>query len=412
MRIKNGNKILTRRQTTKDIVGALLIAERESQQNAAELMQLFCKTNPVDTARGIHSYIRENVKYYKEPPTRQNVKTAARVLHDKVTDCKGYATLAVSALRACGIPAKFRLASYSSNPDKLTHVYAVAIIDGRKYIIDGTLPRFNEEAAYIKKVDINTLSKHTKSDKMALHYMNAAPTGDIGFIKKAGAKLKGAAQKVKAKLPPKPVAVVAAAPARGAALTIISLNIAKTGTKLANVWRRNPRSVEDMWKKFGGDIGKLKKAVEKGSKSAIGAEPVSMAAVIAAATPILVALSKLFKENGEPDNETLDMAKDGQTTLKNSPLVQKASALIKGSIAKVANNADDLNRAAVQFDAPEFSPDFQRDNIKTGGGTMPQQKSNFFTDQSIIKGVPNWGIIAGGAVAAYGVYTMTRKKRR
>jgi len=125
----------------------------------------------------------------------------------------------------------------------------------------------------------------------------------------------------------KPVAKVAAAPARGAFLVLVSINFGKLADKLYKAYKINPNKVISFWKKFGGDWNKLKQAIQKGSKKSIsginGDPQVGMAlqSAIATATPIVVAAIKLFKEikikdNPDESGNTLEKAaQDGKQLL-------------------------------------------------------------------------------------------------
>lgn len=98
----------------------------------------------------------------------------------------------------------------------------------------------------------------------------------------------------------KKVAKVAVAPARTAFLTIARLNLLKTSSMIARVWNTpgGKEKLTKFWEGFGGDINKFKGAVSKGAKQTINADDIGVApaAVIATATPILIALAPILKE--------------------------------------------------------------------------------------------------------------------
>jgi hypothetical protein len=116
------------------------------------------------------------------------------------------------------------------------------------------------------------------------------------------------------------------APARGAFLSLVALNVRGLATKLAR-----SKNAKQFWEKLGGDYNKLKKAVDKAkNKKAIfgkgkglkgientyteyyetyqeeGIGVVDIAAIgafLTTAGPVLIAVQNLFKKEGIPDGE-------------------------------------------------------------------------------------------------------------
>jgi len=112
--------------------------------------------------------------------------------------------------------------------------------------------------------------------------------------KERKAKLK---EKVKKGL--KVVGKVGLAPARAGFLLAVDMNVLKVAKRLAQAYNKHPEEIKKFWTKFGGDFDKLKKAINKGAKANInGTKPSEMGiateAAIASATPIIIAIVKLF----------------------------------------------------------------------------------------------------------------------
>lgn len=98
----------------------------------------------------------------------------------------------------------------------------------------------------------------------------------------------------------------ALAPARASFLALVRFNILRLAEKIKMAYDKSPNDVINFWKKLGGDWTKLKDAVNKGLKrkgkriSEVQQElqdelGFSVAAAISSATPVLVAINKLFK---------------------------------------------------------------------------------------------------------------------
>jgi hypothetical protein len=151
--------------------------------------------------------------------------------------------------------------------------------------------------------------------------------GDKDKSSTSGRPIKGKKQRVKKK-----IAKIALAPARGAFLSAVSLNLFKLGTKLARVWNKpgGKDRLTKMWAdKFGGDIGKLKKAIAKGSKQNISGDQIgATAAVWDTALPVIIAIVPLIKElkAGGDQTEMKDFDSgidEGKKTLSESPEFEK-----------------------------------------------------------------------------------------
>ncbi len=167
---------------------------------------------------------------------------------------------------------------------------------------------------------------------MALHYLSGDNSQmGLTFKKKKAAKPAKPAKPTK----PKKAAVIGLVPVRTAALAVISLNLLKTGTKLARVWNK-PGGKEDLkqtWiKKLGGDPSALQKAIAKGSKQTISGDDMGIAveATIAAATPALIILAALIKKyaaggDAAEASEFDQGIADGKQTLADDPDIQKGN---------------------------------------------------------------------------------------
>jgi len=118
---------------------------------------------------------------------------------------------------------------------------------------------------------------------------------------------------------PKGLPKITLAPARGAFLGLVALNFRGIASRLDQAIKKDSKKVREFWNKLGGDFSKLKENVDKNkgkkpllgakgidgigtfyeyyiSESFIGVEPATTAAAAAAtASPILLALEKLFK---------------------------------------------------------------------------------------------------------------------
>jgi hypothetical protein len=181
---------------------------------------------------------------------------------------------------------------------------------------------------------------------MTLHYLSGDDT-EIGKSKKRKEKKekrkeKKAKKKEDGKNKPKKIAKIGLAPVRGAFLTVTSLNLLKTGTKLARVWNKTggKDALLTWWRKMGGDSDKLKKAISKGSKQTVSGDDMGIAIeiVLATATAALIAVAPLIKKFGAQGNDEEAKEYDegiekGKHTLATDPDFEK-------SVASMPEDAD------------------------------------------------------------------------
>lgn len=237
-----------------------------------------------------------NLNYKAEPET-QTVKTLASILSDaagkKGNDCKHFSGFEASVLDALGINCFYRFAAYSGKIP--THVYVVALIDGKEIIMDACLPYFDTESKYTYKVDISPNTK--KKENMALYRVSGVRTINGKNNIWHSAKL------------------VTLAPGRLGFLELVKYNVFGLGVKMNEAIMKNRPAVEDWWYNLGGnDFGKLlDNAIEGKTKNRIfgmkgidqndsqlspdyriGFDPATATAAIASATAIIVEVKKLF----------------------------------------------------------------------------------------------------------------------
>lgn len=129
----------------------------------------------------------------------------------------------------------------------------------------------------------------------------------------------------------KPVAKIAVAPARASFLLAVQKNALKLATRLARAYRKDRTRVEAWWNKLGGDVDALKKSIEKGSNEKLGAVGVTAAATaFAAATPIIIAATKLMKElkTDQPGDDAEDggFFKKALNAIKGDRGIEKCTA--------------------------------------------------------------------------------------
>lgn len=339
------------RQSRFDIITELLRKHKETISHYDGMSLKHWRDTPEATAIHLFDFCRRNLPYKEEATAKQTVKTPGGILRQSQlsgSDCKHYASYIVGvgeALRRHGFPLKafYRFASYNKKDRTPGHVFAVWIFGGKEYWIDPVpqISCFNDRTLY----PVYTIDKkpYTPHGIGALYDISGLPpeksmsgveqghwTDGIGCsMGKAKKKHKGIHIKIK---PGKILKKVTGAPLRNAALAVLKLNVFNRAVKTFNNLK-NPQFKADlykMWENFGGNANKLSTAISAGVNThnklhkkhkisgyddytvmsgypyyypikpdgmSMGVVQVAAAAVIAAATPFLIALGKLFKKH-------------------------------------------------------------------------------------------------------------------
>lgn len=121
----------------------------------------FSGSNFTEKGRAIYNYLRNSVKYKKDPEGRQMIQLPARLLGGQRPgefpsgDCKSLSLAAAAFMHCAGFPnVRLRYTSYKKDNNTPTHVYAVASDEkGQDIIIDAVYKQFNKEVPYTYKKD-------------------------------------------------------------------------------------------------------------------------------------------------------------------------------------------------------------------------------------------------------------------
>lgn len=280
---------------TNDIINAVLEQHQLNKKSAGKIAKNFNFDNEFILCRKLWEFTHYNLNYKAEPNT-QTVKSISKILVDATNkngnDCKHFSGFIASILNELGINCFYRFAAYSGKIP--THVYVVAVLQGKEIILDAVTPYFDAETSYTYKIDINPNKK-----KMPLYRVSGVSPNVInGRDSKFSHSTK----------------TVLLAPGRLALLELVKYNVLNLAVKINNAIIKDRAKVEDFWYNVGGtDFDKLlNNSIEGKVKNRIlgnmdnntislspdyriGFEPATATAAIASATPIIIELVKLLK---------------------------------------------------------------------------------------------------------------------
>ncbi len=298
------DELVIANQTTNDIINQVLYQHKENRKQAKQIAHLFDGGNLYETCKNIWNFLKYEVPYSVEPSSKQTTKTISRMLTDakqgKGSDCKHYSGFAGNILEACGYGDWcYRFAGYSDHSNLPTHVYVVANDDEGKIFVDAVIGYFDTEKPYKIKID----------KQMSLYKLSGVDDAEVNGIrdvaKKVGTKVSSAAKEIKNK-----ALTLSLVIPRGAFLALLKFNVHGWATGLSKM-SYNELSWWVDW--FGGNRTELMNAIADGAKrkrilgddddgSYIG-EPVTIAASLASATPIIAKITDVLMKAEKIHND-------------------------------------------------------------------------------------------------------------
>jgi hypothetical protein len=343
----NRQVIIKQNQEVKDIMQGILSTHYIWRSDYDKIASYFDGPTHRAIGKKIWTFLKKNVHYRIEPDHKQTLRSPAAILGMLGgADCKSYSLFIGGCLDSLNRKGKkidwaYRFASYKLLNPEPQHVFVVINPDTENEIwVDPVLSYFDEKKLYTYKTDkkikmalyqisgIGASKKAAKkaapkaAPKQTITAKSAAPAPKKKGIKKVTAAVKKATQTAAkkvvqaAKTTGKVTLKFAAAPSRNAFLLLVKENVGGLATKLNKARATKGADLFILWGKLQGDKNSLDKAITQGSKKkrifGIGAAPA--AAVVTAATPILIKIANFLKSIGvDPENLAnlaLDKAKE------------------------------------------------------------------------------------------------------
>lgn len=404
------NTIVKKIGTNSDIQKILLDQCNRAVEIAAPIAKYFKGKNDLESLKKIHSFIRKNLGYRRDPKKKQQIKLPNRFLLES-GDCKSNSLFIYAICKNLGIPVDFKFANYSKLNGKIpSHVYNIAFNrNNSKFVcIDGTSSKFNFEkkpnySKLANLMQIETLSdnidftisgkkaaarKEKRAEKKAAG--KTKPQVIKKAIKKVAAKtgqniskVKKAAVKVTKKAGQKVATAVGATP-RTAFLALVALNVRGIANKLQAA---NQAELKAKWNKLGGNFTSLTNTIKKGSakkpllgiRNDIGSVAATVGATVTAAAPVLLALEKFIGK--------IDQVQDSATVKKGKQILAKNPKL-KKVLAKKSDQAKKeifKKVAAKTGQSPEDVKEFfdqAKDTFKEEQLAPPQTEKEAPSDNS------------------------------
>ena len=252
-----------------------------------DIAQQFKGATDSDTCRKIFDFLKSKVKYDKDGFT-QKIKYPSALLREGRGDCKSYSLFTAAILKNLNIPFRWTYASYTPGVEIPGHVY---ITTDSGCICDVVWGKFNSEKKpynkFYKSMNISYISGVDPA-------MGATVAG--GIIKNVGAGIKKAATSVSSGAAVAAVKGATLAPGRNLFRLIVQNNMDGIASKLAKM---NQGQILDLWKKVGGDPGKIAADIRNGAS-----KPVKKLGLLGLVKKKLAA--KGIKGMGATDSQVID----------------------------------------------------------------------------------------------------------
>lgn len=164
---KGINKVMYQDGDTHAIIKTIMYADKYLGPATSKQAKELKGNTPLQSAKNVWSWVKQNIKYVLDPAGEQYVKDPAVTFKDGYSDCKSRSLFQASLLKNLGIPFAYRFVYYPGDTI-YKHVYIVAYINGREYPMDPDMPDFGiEKKPFVKKLDKQPLKSMSKIVYMA-----------------------------------------------------------------------------------------------------------------------------------------------------------------------------------------------------------------------------------------------------
>lgn len=140
---------------TGDIIAVILRADAQAGPFTAVFAPYLKGRGVKETAENAWAFVKANVRYRKDRPGHERIKSPAKLWADREGDCKSYSVFLGSIFKNLGIQYKYRFAHYpSGRKDKdVNHVFPVVFAGGKEIPVDAVADYFNYEEPYEYAID-------------------------------------------------------------------------------------------------------------------------------------------------------------------------------------------------------------------------------------------------------------------
>lgn len=391
--------------TNSQLVRNILADFPKAVEQTRKLAPKFQGKDLESTASNVWNFLKTQIRYKEDSGLFQTMRLPSALIRTGQGDCKSFSLFAAGIMANLGYPVALRFTGYggATYPG---HVYILAGPASNRVIIDAVWHKFNQEKqpwTYKKDytMEISTISgigctgcgvgcANCDNSIGAINLRKAAQGAKKAF-QKAGAGAKAVVNNIKAGGLKQAVKTIIGAGPRTAFLQLVKGNIHNFAGRLD----KNRNAALNKWKQLGGLPGELNASINTGKKrkpilgvEGIGVAGETIAAILVAAAPVIVAMASLLGKGKttEPPTDPVppDMpAPDGE---KQSGY-QAATEILKEA-TNVLNNVTQRSNAPANGGASYGGTDYTPGGGNASEGPAPQ-------DSSTQSGAPKWLLPVG-----------------
>lgn len=146
------------------IIAAIMDADEMSKPFTAQFARYLKGHDDYETLHNIWNFVKSEIKYVRDRPGDEVVKSPGQLWATKKGDCKSFSIFIGSILNNLGYNYKYRVAIYSPLTPQQGHIYPVVILpDGEEVVVDAVHTKYDDEAKYYKAWDYTPGTKGRKA---------------------------------------------------------------------------------------------------------------------------------------------------------------------------------------------------------------------------------------------------------
>jgi Transglutaminase-like superfamily len=145
---------------TSDIISVVLMDDEVAARKRLikDFAPLLRGATDYKTCLNIWNFVKNEIPYVADKSGYERIRLPNKTIYDAYHiqnggDCKSFALLTNDLCRELGINSLYRFISQKRLSQKVTHVYCVAIVNGKEIYLDAVYHKFNEEAYRTYKQD-------------------------------------------------------------------------------------------------------------------------------------------------------------------------------------------------------------------------------------------------------------------
>lgn len=171
-----------------DTMPLIIAKSKRTAYQSKKLAEKLQGSTLAATLRNNSNFVLDYIKYKKDDPSHEQVRSPRRLIHDSHGDCDCFAVFLATLLINQGIHFRFRITKYKNSAGEWSHIYIIVPKDQRNktkavnsrseyYVLDPVTNRHDYEVDFIEKKDY---------DIMSLQFLDGFQPGKLGCCDSTG----------------------------------------------------------------------------------------------------------------------------------------------------------------------------------------------------------------------------------